>query len=66
MWSENARKEVSRNTVGVCVEPICIELMVCVCVGVGGGADLNDQPAKVDGARKPDKSRNKRLNLSRS
>ena len=38
---------------------------VCVCC-VGGGADLNDQPAKVDGARKPDKSRNKRLNLSRS
>ena len=36
VWSENARKEVSRNTVGVCVEPICIELMVCVCVVLVG------------------------------
>ena len=46
-------------------------MIVCVFGGlwvvvVVGGADLNDQPAKVDGARKPDKSRNKRLNLSRS
>ena len=50
----------------VCVQPMCIAL-VCVCVcWWWWGADLNDQPAKVDGARKPDKARNKRLNLSRS
>ena len=41
VWSENARKEVfAQHGRCVCVEPICIELMVCVCVLVLVGVQI--------------------------